>query len=64
MRDNGKIESSSEDDTESMPPLEECSYFEVEEHVHGDLLVTRRALSIQPKDDGDEEQRDHIFHSR
>ena len=64
VRDNGEIESSIEDDTESMPPLEECSDFEVEEPVHGDLLVTRRTLSIQPKDDGDEEQREHIFHTR
>ena len=64
MRDDGEIESSSEEDTESMPPLEECFDFEVEEPMHGDLLVTRRALSIQPKDDGDEKQRDHIFHTR
>ena len=46
MRDSGEIESSSEDDTKSMSPLEECSNFEVEEPMHGDLLVTRRALSI------------------
>ena len=32
-----------------MPSLEEYSDSEVEEPVHGDLLVTRRALSIQPK---------------
>ena len=50
VSDNGEIEFGSEDDTEFMPPLEECSDFEVEEHVHGDLLVTRRALSIQLKD--------------
>ena len=64
LRDNGEIESGSEGKTESMPPLDECSNFEVEEPVHGDLLVTRRALSIQPKNDGDEEQREHIFHTR
>ena len=61
---NGEIEFDSEDDTESMPPLEECFDFEVEKLVHGDLLVTRRALSIQPKDDEDEEQCEHSFHTR
>ena len=50
--------------TESMPPLEECYDIEVEELVHGDLVVTRRALSIQSKNGGDEEQREHIFHTR
>ena len=44
--------------------MEECYDFEVDELVHGDLLVTRRALSIQPKDDGDKEQCEHIFHTR
>ena len=61
---NGEIEFGSEDDTEFMPPSEEYSDFEVEEHVHGDLLVTRRALSIQLKDNGDKKQREHIFHTR
>lgn len=28
------------------------------------LFVTRRVLSIQPKDDVDVEQREHIFHTR
>ena len=41
MRD-GEIESGSEDDTKSMSPLEECSDFEVEELVHGDLFVTKQ----------------------
>ena len=40
MRDYGEIEYGSEDDTESMPPLEECFDFEVEEPMHGDLPVT------------------------
>ncbi|KAJ4713022.1 Retrovirus-related Pol polyprotein from transposon 17.6 [Melia azedarach] len=53
--------SSSED---KMPPLEDCSDIEVEEPVHGDLLVTRRPLSILPKDDIDAEQREHIFYTR
>ena len=64
MRDNGEIESGSEDEIESMPPLEECYDFEAEEPKHGDLLVTRKSLSIQPKDDGNEEQREHIFLAR
>ena len=31
--------------------------------VHGDLLVARRALSVQARDD-EEEQRENIFHTR
>lgn len=47
-----------------MAPLEDCSNVEVEELVHGDLLITKRALSIQPKNDEDEEQCEHILHTR
>ncbi|RDX98262.1 hypothetical protein CR513_18840, partial [Mucuna pruriens] len=42
-----------------MPPLEDCSDVEVAELVDGVA-----ALSIQPKEDGDVEQREHIFHTR
>ncbi|XP_038986478.1 uncharacterized protein LOC120111977 [Phoenix dactylifera] len=63
MLENGDIESASSSEDE-MPPLENCSDIDIEEPVHGDMLVTRRALSIQPKDDGDKEQREHIFHTR
>ena len=44
-----------------MPPLEDAS--DVEYAVDGELLVARRALSAQAKE-GDEVQRDNIFHSR
>ncbi|XP_031287923.1 uncharacterized protein LOC116146645 [Pistacia vera] len=60
---NGEVESASSSDDE-MPPLEDFSDVEVEEPMCGDLLVTRRALSIQPKDEGDKEQCEHIFHTR
>lgn len=63
LLDNGDIESVSSSDDE-MPLLEDCSDVEVAEPVHGNLLVTRRALSIQPKEDEDAEQRDKIFHTR
>lgn len=53
--------SSSDDE---MPPWEDCSDVDVAEPVNGDVLVTRRALNVQPKVGGDEEQRDHIFHTR
>ncbi|KAJ4713042.1 Mutant gag-pol polyprotein [Melia azedarach] len=52
--ENREIKSASSSKDE-MPPLEDSSDVEVEEPVHGDLLVTRRALSIQPKDDVDVE---------
>ncbi|KAJ4728653.1 Retrovirus-related Pol polyprotein from transposon 17.6 [Melia azedarach] len=61
--ENGEIENASSSEDE-MPPLEDCFDVEVEEPVHGDLLVTRRVLSIQPKDDVDVEQHEHIFHTR
>ncbi|RDX91144.1 hypothetical protein CR513_26905, partial [Mucuna pruriens] len=62
MLDNGEIESESSNDDE-MPQLKDCSDVEVGEPVNGDILVTRRALSIQPKEDGDMEQREHNFHT-
>ncbi|RDX94986.1 hypothetical protein CR513_22552, partial [Mucuna pruriens] len=54
-------ESSSDDE---MPPLEDCSDVEVAEPVNGDILVTRCALSIQPKEDSDMKQHEHNFHTR
>src|SRR5262249_8670416 len=62
--DNGDIVSISDDDDDETPPLKDCSDVELEEPVRGDMLVTRCALSIQPKDDGDLVQREHIFHTR
>ncbi|KAJ4717044.1 Retrovirus-related Pol polyprotein from transposon 17.6 [Melia azedarach] len=61
--ENEKIESASLSEDE-MPPLEDCSDIEIKEPVHSDLLITRKTLSIQPKDDVDVEQREHIFHTR
>ncbi|KAJ4708851.1 Mutant gag-pol polyprotein [Melia azedarach] len=61
--ENGEIESASSSEDE-MPPLADYSNIEIEEPVHSDLLIIRRALSIQPKDDIIVEQREHIFHTR
>ncbi|RDX73081.1 hypothetical protein CR513_47357, partial [Mucuna pruriens] len=61
--DNGEIESESSSDDE-MPPLEDYSDVEVAEPINGDILVTRHALSIQPKEDGDMEQHEHNFRTR
>ncbi|XP_038976183.1 uncharacterized protein LOC120107097 [Phoenix dactylifera] len=63
LLDNGDIESVSSSD-DDMPPLEDCSDVEVAEPVVGDVLVTRRALNMQPKAGVNEEQREHIFHTR
>ena len=61
LRDDGEIETDDENDTDSMPPLEDV---DAEEYaVQGDLLVARRALSVQVKED-DEVQREIIFHTR
>ena len=56
--ENGEYET--EDKENSMPPLEDV---EVEESpVLGNLLVTRRALNVQARED--KEQRENIFHAR
>ena len=61
MRDNGEIKTNNESDCDSMPSLEDA---EGEEYnVQGELLVVRRALSVQAKED-DEVQRENIFHTR
>ncbi|RDY00745.1 hypothetical protein CR513_16037, partial [Mucuna pruriens] len=54
LMDNGEIENESSSGDE-MSPLEDCSDVEVAKPIHGVVLVTRRALSIQPKKDGDVE---------
>ncbi|KAL6319806.1 hypothetical protein AAG906_036868 [Vitis piasezkii] len=48
-RDNDEIESNDEDDTESMPPLEDVD--DEEYVIQGELLVVRRTLSMQAKED-------------
>ena len=45
-----------------MPSLEDAS--DVEYPVNGDLLVTRRALNMQVKEEENAVQRDNIFHTR
>ncbi|RDY12174.1 hypothetical protein CR513_03068, partial [Mucuna pruriens] len=54
--DNGEVESGSSSDDE-MPPLEGCSDMKVVEPIDGVVFDTRRALSIQPKEDDDVESR-------
>ena len=61
MRDNGEIETKMESDCDSMPSLEDAD--DEEYVVQGELMVARRALSLQAKKDN-EMQRDNIFHTR
>ena len=66
---NGEIvtdeeESDHASDKDEMPELESCSDGSIEEPIKGDMLVTRRALSTQIKEDCIEEQRDNLFHTR
>ena len=61
MRDNGEIETDNESDCYSMPSLEDAD--DEEYVVQGELMVARRALSVQAKED-DEMERDNIFHTR
>ena len=67
-REHGEIETKSEDsdhDDEEIPQLEDCSDDCIEGHMGGELLVTRRTLSVQMKEEDTlEQQRDNIFHTR
>jgi len=49
LKDESGIESEGDSDDESMPPLKDTS--DLEYPVGGELLVTRRALSAQAKED-------------
>ena len=60
-RDSGKIETEDILQMESMPPLEDAN--DEEYPVEGELLVARRALSVQAKEE-DEVQRENLFHTR
>ncbi|KAH9724609.1 Endonuclease [Citrus sinensis] len=62
LRDDGDVETESESDDDPMPPLEDANDC-VEYPVDGKLMVTRRALNMQVKEDA-EVQRDNIFHTR
>ena len=59
--DNGEIETNNESDCDSMLSLEDAN--DEEYAVQGELMVVRRALRVQAKED-DEMQRDNIFHTR
>ena len=61
MRDNGEIETYNESDCDSMPSLKDAD--DEEYAVQGELMVARRALSVQAKED-DKMQWDNIFHTR
>ncbi|GKV11001.1 hypothetical protein SLEP1_g22290 [Rubroshorea leprosula] len=62
LKEDGEIETEGESDDDSMPPLEDADDG-MEYAVDGELLVTKRALNVQAKED-DEVQRDNIFHMR
>ncbi|KAF7835011.1 putative gag-pol polyprotein [Senna tora] len=67
LQDNGECESahSSEGD-DDMPSLETDFELEIDEAelVKGEVLVARRALNMQLKEDHEQEQRELIFHTR
>ena len=61
LREDGEYETENESNDDSMPPLEDD---DIEEFaVQGEMLVARRALSVQVKED-DGVQRENIFHTR
>ncbi|KAH9792707.1 hypothetical protein KPL71_004239 [Citrus sinensis] len=62
LRDYGDVETESESDDDPMPLLEDANDG-VEYPIDGKLMVARRALNMQVKEDA-EVQRDNIFHTR
>ncbi|GKV00637.1 hypothetical protein SLEP1_g13301 [Rubroshorea leprosula] len=62
LKEDGEIETEGESDDDSMPPLEDANDG-MEYAVDGELLVTKRVLNVQAKED-DEVQHDNIFHMR
>ena len=64
MRGNGVETDEESNDEDEMPPLEDCS--DVELPTEGQLLVTRRALNVQVKEDneGVRLQRENLFYTR
>ena len=61
MKDNGEIETDNESDCNSMPSLEDVN--DEEYVVQRELMVARKALSVQAKEVG-EVQQENIFHTR
>lgn len=54
LLDNGELETEDEgSDTDSMPPLEEVDEKEIA--INGEVLVTRRTLSMQVKEESMEQ---------
>ena len=65
MKDNGEVETTSENDSDNMPPLEDVSGDDGKANADkGELLVTRRSLNTQIKVDETDQQRENIFHTR
>ena len=61
MQDNFEIERDNESECDSMSSLKDAD--DEEYFVQGELMVARRALSMQAKGD-DDVQRENIFHTR
>ena len=65
MKDNGEVETVSENDSDDMPHLEDASGDDGEAYdEEGELLVSRHALNTQIKVDETDHQRENIFHTR
>jgi len=63
LSDDGEIVSTSEEtNCDEMPPLEDAG--DLEYDVGDEVLVIRRLLSVQTKEDDVEQQRENIFHTR
>jgi hypothetical protein len=63
-RVDGEVETKSGGDDDQMPLLKGVCDNDVQYPAEGESLVIRRALSAQVKEDGVEQHRENIFHTR
>ena len=60
VRDDGEIESESEQENEAVEQLEEEE--DIEQAENGEILVVKRSLTLQSAEN--DQQRENIFHTR
>ena len=61
---NGEVETESDSDHDQTKPPEDTCDDDLEYPVEGEILVARRVLNAQIKEDDMDQQRENIFHTR
>jgi hypothetical protein len=64
LKDHREIECKSDkSDDYKLPPLKDCSDVEIAYPIKREVLVIRRMLNMQVKEDDIDQQRENIFHT-